>query len=182
MKKLAILLVCVFFAACSTAKSNNASSSSLQPNETKDVAIAKKDTSDAAETNPLKSSATDTANTAAASEAQSLIVKSIYFDFDKFVVKPEYRDIVAHEVEILRNHKNVVVTVEGNADERGSSEYNLALGDKRANAVKKSLELLGMSASRINVVSYGETKPKLTCHEEKCWHENRRVDFNLKHG
>lgn len=104
--------------------------------------------------------------------------KSIYFDFDQFAVKPEYEDVLLHKSKLLKSNSNVIVTLEGNADERGSSEYNLALGDKRANAVRKPLELLGVPANQIKAVSFGEEKPRLTCHEERCWSENRRVDFN----
>ncbi len=67
--------------------------------------------------------------------------------------------------------------MEGNADERGSAEYNLALGDRRANAVRKNLELLGIPTAQIKTLSFGEEKPRLLCHEEKCWQENRRDDF-----
>jgi peptidoglycan-associated lipoprotein len=92
-------------------------------------------------------------------------------------VKPEYQDIIQKQAQFIKDHKNDVVTVEGNTDERGSSEYNLALGDKRANAVRKNLELLGVSDAQINTVSLGQTKPRLTCHEEQCWKEDRRDDF-----
>ena len=106
--------------------------------------------------------------------------QSIYFDFDRYAVKPEYRNIVQIQAEFIKAHKNAMVTVEGNADERGSNEYNLALGDKRANAVRKNLELLGVPATQIRAVSMGEEKPRLSCHEEKCWKENRRADFAHK--
>jgi peptidoglycan-associated lipoprotein len=69
------------------------------------------------------------------------------------------------------------VVLEGNTDERGSAEYNMVLGLKRAEAVEKSLVTFGVSKSQIKVVSYGKSRPKMNCHEEKCWHENRRVDF-----
>jgi peptidoglycan-associated lipoprotein len=70
--------------------------------------------------------------------------------------------------------------LEGNADERGSREYNLALGQNRAEAVKHALQLLGVPDSQVEVVSFGEEKPRSTCHEEKCWAENRRVDVSNK--
>ncbi|MGB8410375.1 MAG: OmpA family protein, partial [Gallionella sp.] len=77
----------------------------------------------------------------------------------------------------LKAHNNDVVTIEGNCDERGSPEYNLALGDRRADAARKSLEILGVPETQIKVVSFGLEKPRLTCHEERCWKENRRDDF-----
>ena len=70
--------------------------------------------------------------------------------------------------------------LEGNCDERGSAAYNLSLGEKRATSVKKILVSLGISAAHIKLVSYGNSKPLMNCHEEKCWHENRRVDFVFK--
>jgi peptidoglycan-associated lipoprotein len=69
------------------------------------------------------------------------------------------------------------IILAGNADERGSTAYNLALGSRRANAVKNSLIIMGVLKTQIKVISYGNSKPRLTCHEEKCWQQNRRVDF-----
>lgn len=112
-----------------------------------------------------------------AAEIQKLEKQSVYFDFDKSVVKPEYHDVVRNQAEFIKAHKNDIVTVEGNCDERGSSEYNLALGSRRAKAVAKSLEIDGVPAAQIKVLSFGEEKPRLLCHEEKCWKENRRADF-----
>lgn len=114
---------------------------------------------------------------ARAAQQQGLQDKSIYFDFDQFAVKPEYRDLLRQHVEILQAHPKDSVTLEGNADERGSSEYNLAIGNKRAYAVKVQLTLLGIAGSRIQLVSFGEEKPRATCHDESCWKQNRRVDF-----
>lgn len=108
--------------------------------------------------------------------------QSVYFDFGEFEVKPEYRDLVQRQAEFLKEHANVVVTLEGNTDERGSSEYNLALGDRRASAVRKALEVMGVPESQIKTVSLGEEHPRLTCHEEPCWKENRRTDFVGKSG
>ena len=108
--------------------------------------------------------------------------QSVYFDFGEFEVKPEYRDLVQRQAGFLKAHANVVVTLEGNTDERGSSEYNLALGDRRANAVRKALEVMGVPESQIKTVSLGEEHPRQTCHEEQCWKENRRTDFDGKAG
>jgi len=114
-----------------------------------------------------------------ASQLQEMQHKSIYFDRDQFTIKSEYNSIIQQQAEFAKAHGQPL-TLEGNADERGSSEYNLALGSKRANAVKKSLEILGVPAKQIKSLSFGEEKPKASCHEEKCWQENRRVDFNGK--
>ena len=115
-----------------------------------------------------------------AAEIRNLQKQSVYFDFDKSELKPEYRDVIQQQAAFLNAHRNDVVTVEGNCDERGSDEYNLALGDKRANTAQKSLEVLGVLPTQIKTVSFGNEKPRLTCHEEKCWKEDRRDDFNHK--
>lgn len=134
----------------------------------------------AAETNAM--SAADAYASKLAAQLQAMQKKSIYFDFDEFAIKPEYREIVQQQAEFIKSHGDIIVKLEGNADERGSSEYNLALGDKRANAVRKLLDMMGVPASQLRTVSKGEEYPRLTCHEEKCWQENRRVDFIGKSG
>jgi peptidoglycan-associated lipoprotein len=111
-----------------------------------------------------------------AAELQVLHNESVYFDFDESVVKTEFRAAVEKHATDLKNSNSRVV-LEGNADERGSVAYNLALGERRSTSVKKVLVQLGVPVSNIMVVSFGNTRPKLACHEEKCWHENRRVDF-----
>lgn len=115
-------------------------------------------------------------------QLQAMRQKSVYFDFDEFVVKPEYQGIIEQQADFMKAHENFAVTLEGNADERGSGEYNLSLGSKRASAVRKSLEVMGIASRRIETVSLGEEKPRLTCHEESCWKENRRADFIVKPG
>jgi peptidoglycan-associated lipoprotein len=115
-----------------------------------------------------------------ADELNTLKNQSVYFDFDKSVVKPQYTDVVQRQAAFIKAHGNDTVTLEGNCDERGSSEYNLGLGQRRADAVAKDLELLGVSSRQIKTISFGEEKPRLTCHAERCWKENRRVDFDHK--
>jgi peptidoglycan-associated lipoprotein len=117
-----------------------------------------------------------------AAQLQVLQKKSIYFDFDEFVVKPEYQAVIEQQADFMKAHANIVVTLEGNTDERGSGEFNLSLGSKRAYAVRKSLEVMGIPSRRIETVSLGEEKPRLACHEEQCWKENRRADFIFKSG
>ncbi len=111
---------------------------------------------------------------------QELAKKSIYFDFDDFTVKQEFQGVLKQQAEFITQTPKDMVMLSGNADERGSSEYNLALGQKRAEAVRKALIILGVPDSRLEAVSYGKEKPRATCHEEKCWQENRRVDFEHK--
>lgn len=108
---------------------------------------------------------------------RTIAAKSIYFDYDNYSVKPEYSSALKQDYDLLNSAPSLALRLEGNADERGSSEYNLALGQKRAEAVRKALVLLGVPSARLEAVSYGKEKPKATCHEEKCWAEDRRVDF-----
>ena len=166
MKKIAVVLASLLIAACAS------SPKAVSPQ-----------VSQPANTNAPAAVSTSSVDTAAmeskklAAEIQELQKQSIYFDFDKADIKPEYKDVIVKQAEFIKAHKNDVVTVEGNCDERGSTEYNVALGDRRANAARNSLELLGVPETQIKTVSLGEEKPRLTCHEENCWKENRRDDF-----
>lgn len=103
--------------------------------------------------------------------------RSIYYDFDKSNIKDEYRPLVKAHAGYLADHRSAQVTIQGNCDERGSREYNLALGQRRADSVKKAMTVLGDAPSQIGTVSYGKEKPKCTGHNESCWSENRRSDI-----
>ena len=103
--------------------------------------------------------------------------RSIYFDFDDFTVKDEYKALVQAHAKYLTQNGSAKTTVQGNTDERGSREYNLALGQKRAEAVKKAMTILGAGAGQIETVSFGEEKPKAAGHDESSWSQNRRADL-----
>jgi peptidoglycan-associated lipoprotein len=109
-----------------------------------------------------------------------LAKRSIFFDFDRFEVKPEFTPTIEAHGKYLAGNTARNIVIEGNADERGSREYNLALGQKRAEAVKSRLTLLGVSGNRIETVSFGEERPRCTQHEESCWAQNRRADIVYK--
>ena len=102
--------------------------------------------------------------------------RSIYFDFDSFVVKDEYRPLVEAHARFLQQNRSARMTVQGNTDERGSREYNIALAQKRADSVKRMMLLLGATESQIETVSFGKEKPKNPGHDESAWAENRRDD------
>jgi len=104
-------------------------------------------------------------------------VKDVYFDYDKSDVRGDQQSSIQADVAFLNAHANVNVTVEGHCDERGSTEYNIALGDKRASAVKNALTSAGVSASRIKTISYGKEKPFCSESNEACWQQNRRGHF-----
>ena len=103
--------------------------------------------------------------------------RSIYFDLDKYEVKDEYKDLVSAHAKYLVANRGFKMLIQGNTDERGSREYNLALGQKRAEAVKRSLTLLGAKEEQLESVSLGEEKPKNAGHDESAWSENRRADI-----
>jgi len=103
--------------------------------------------------------------------------RSVYYDFDKSDIKPEQLPTVEDNAKYLREQQSLKVRVEGNADERGSREYNLALGQKRAESVAKTMRLLGVPESRMESVSYGAERPRASGHDEQSWSENRRADI-----
>jgi len=104
-------------------------------------------------------------------------VKDVYFDYDKSDIRADQESSVSADVAFLNAHPNVNFTIEGHCDERGSTEYNIALGDKRATSVKNALVAAGVSASRIKTISYGKEKPFCTESNEACWQQNRRGHF-----
>jgi peptidoglycan-associated lipoprotein len=104
-------------------------------------------------------------------------VRDAYFDFNKSDIRADARDALSKTADFLKNYPQIKVNIEGHCDERGSTEYNLALGDRRANATKQYLVSLGISADRITTVSYGKEKPFCMESNEACWQQNRRGHF-----
>ena len=106
-----------------------------------------------------------------------LAQRSVYFDFDSFAIKDEYNPLLAAHAKYLAAHTARKILVQGNTDERGGREYNLALGQKRAVAVTKSLTAQGVAATQLEAVSLGKEKPKATGSNEEAWAQNRRADI-----
>ena len=104
-------------------------------------------------------------------------IKDVYFDYDKADLRGDQQSSVQADSQFLGQHTNISVTIEGHCDERGSTEYNLALGDRRASAVKDALVAAGVNASRIKTISYGKEKPFCSESNEACWQQNRRGHF-----
>jgi len=104
-------------------------------------------------------------------------VRDAYFDYDKADIRPDARASLSTTADFLKNNPRFRVTIEGHCDERGSTEYNLGLGDRRANAVKQYIVSLGVSADRVGTVSFGKEKPFCTETNEACWQQNRRGHF-----
>lgn len=112
------------------------------------------------------------------SDPESLLsVRIIYFDYDSSTVQSQFEEIIQAHAAFLQASPGVVTTLEGHADERGSREYNLALGERRAQAVKRQLVVLGASPEQVRTVSYGEERPADPGHDEQAWGLNRRVEF-----
>lgn len=145
-------------------------------------------TEDAGTNNTSATATTPAASSAAAAPAydplkdpnSALAKRSIYFDFDEFQVRDDFKSTIAAHADYLSKNSNRKIAIEGHADERGSSEYNLALGQKRAEAVRRSLEVLGVSANQMEAVSFGEEKPRAQGSNEAAWSENRRADIVYK--
>lgn len=107
-------------------------------------------------------------------------IEDVFFDYNKSAVRDDLRSILEKNASILKANKSVKVVIEGHCDERGTSEYNIGLGESRAQAVKNYLVNLGVEAGRISIVSYGEEKPFCTERNEDCWQKNRRAHFVVK--
>jgi len=108
---------------------------------------------------------------------KAFATRTIYYDYDAYNVREEYLSVMQAHSKFLLAHKEVKLRVEGNCDERGSREYNLALGQRRADSVKRALMLMGVPARQIEAVSFGSEKPKATAHDEQAYAENRRSDL-----
>ena len=104
-------------------------------------------------------------------------VKDVYFDYDKSDVRSDQQAAIQSDAQFLNQHSNINFTVEGHCDSRGSTEYNLALGDQRASSVKSALVSAGLSANRVKIISYGKEKPFCMEENESCWQQNRRGHF-----
>ena len=136
------------------------------------TAPATKDTGGQAEFTP------DTGEIETVESVELTDFQTIYFDFDQSTIRADQRESLKSDAKAIQSQSGLgVLTLQGNCDERGSEEYNLALGERRATAVKTYLVDLGVAASRLRTVSFGESKPAVAGHDESAWKWNRRVDF-----
>lgn len=108
---------------------------------------------------------------------EPLILSTIYFDFDKYDLRPEALQTLAMNAQGLKSHPEATVIIEGHCDERGTVEYNLALGDKRAKAAREYLVSLGVAPAQLSTISYGKERPVDSRHNEEAWAKNRRAEF-----
>lgn len=113
-------------------------------------------------------------------ERDMALVQVVYFDFDRSEIRTGEREKIRNNADILRKWPDWTVTLEGHCDERGTNEYNLALGERRAKAALRAMEAEGISGARFTTISYGEERPSDPGHEESNWSRNRRVEFRVK--
>ncbi|EKD42427.1 MAG: hypothetical protein ACD_73C00161G0004 [uncultured bacterium] len=104
-------------------------------------------------------------------------LRTVYFDYDKAAIRDDQADVLIANSTVLKDNSGWRITIEGHCDERGTNEYNLALGDRRARGTKDYLVNLGVDPARMSTMSYGEERPACTEHDESCWSRNRRADF-----
>ena len=167
-----ILLALVIALAISACKTTEPVTDTTATDSTETAPVVEEATTTAA---PDPRDYTDSRNF---DNSESLLSKRvIYFDFDKSEVKAEYRAIVAAHASYVASHGSARVTLEGHADERGTREYNLGLGERRGNAISGLLSAAGAMGSQLDTVSYGEERPVCRVSDENCWWQNRRVEI-----
>lgn len=185
MKKTVLGLVIVgMLAGCSTAEKKPAPIVDTSQQDAAARSAAAKAAADkaAAEAAALGQGNVSSQANAANNNAASLFQHSVYFDFNQYNVSDEYHSILEADATYLNAHPNTKVTLQGNTDDRGSAEYNLALGQRRADAVRKELNLLGVAESQMEAISFGKEKPRATGNDEAAWKENRRTDIVPQSG
>ncbi|NUO19621.1 peptidoglycan-associated lipoprotein Pal [bacterium] len=120
-----------------------------------------------------------TGDTRSEMERDLALIQVVYFEYDRAEIRPEGREAIRNNADILRKWTDWTVTIEGHCDERGTNEYNLALGERRARAAQRALEAEGIASARIRTISYGEERPADPGHTETSWSRNRRAEFRV---
>ena len=155
--------------------SNGASSSGLSEINSSDASSSQQVQQPKSTVEPVNSLANQNASAGPAN-----VEKIVYFDYDSFIIKPEFQATIEAHAQFLKSNSRAKISLEGHTDERGGREYNLALGQKRADAVRQSLSLLGVDTSQIETVSFGEEKPAMQGADESAFSKNRRAEFFYK--
>src|SRR6202795_4553552 len=172
------LLISALFASLLAACSTTPTTDSAAPVEDRNVGSG---TSGAATSGSTTGNVAGTATGSQANRLRDpnspLSKRSIYFDFDSYAVKDDYKPLIDAHARYLQGERNGRMTIQGTTDERGSREYNIALGQRRADAVKKMMLLLGATEAQIETVSFGKEKPRRDGHDEASWAENRRDEI-----
>ncbi|HWC72573.1 MAG TPA: peptidoglycan-associated lipoprotein Pal [Gemmatimonadales bacterium] len=199
MKSVSLLLVLGLAAAVTAASSCGGNPKPAQPTPNADSAAAaakaRQDSIDAANAEAARRAAEDSARAAqqrasdsaaaasrASDEVKGMLQAMIHFDYDKSNIRPDDAGILDQKVAILQKNSDLRIRVGGHCDERGSDEYNLALGNRRAQAAKQYLVSHGIDAGRIETQSWGEERPLVNGHDESAWSQNRRDEFEIISG
>ncbi len=173
------ILISALFASLLAACGTNPTTDAGAPVESR--SIGSTGSAGAATSGSTGSNIAGNANTAQGNRLRDpnsiLSKRSVYFDFDSYEVRDDYKSLIDAHARYLQGDRNGRMTIQGNTDERGSREYNIALGQRRADAVKKMMLLMGATESQIETVSFGKEKPRNAGHDEGAWTENRRDDF-----
>ena len=176
-KHVLLILMIGLFSACTTT-ANKSNSATVEDKGSVSSAGSKSTGSESTAATSYATGAESATSMTALDDPQSpLSVRIIYFEFDSSEIQSQYRDTIEAHAAFLMANPNVVVSLEGHADERGSREYNLALGERRSQTVKRQMVLLGASPSQIRTTSYGEERPVSEEHDEFGWSQNRRVEI-----
>jgi len=189
LRFLPLLILCLSLAACagkttiredsSTASHKGAGGATVVPEE--GVGVGESGVNESDINSPgskyREAFTSEQERNAATDAALKAGLKTVHFDFDKYTIKENDIAILKGDAQWLKDHPRVAVRIEGHADERGETEYNLALGEKRAMSVKHYLESLGVSGRRLSIISYGEEDPIDPAHNEEAWAKNRRAEF-----
>ncbi len=176
-KHVLLILMIGLFSACTTTMDKSDSATVEDRGSAAGVSSGSSD-SDSSGARSYGTGADSATSMTALDDPQSpLSVRIIYFEFDSSEIQPQFRDTIEAHAAFLMANPNVVVSLEGHADERGSREYNLALGERRSQTVKRQMVLLGASPSQIRSTSYGEERPVSEEHDEFAWSQNRRVEI-----
>lgn len=165
-----ILLFTVFVAACTTTSGSKKESATVEDQGTPAAPKSSAQTYGTGQESSYNISELDDPNS-------PLSKRIIYFDYDSSEIKSQYRSIIEAHAQYLIANPKVIVSLEGHTDERGSREYNLALGERRAQAVKDQMMVLGVPSSQLRTISYGEERPVAYGHDEASWSQNRRVEL-----
>ena len=165
----------LLLSACSTVKLDEAAP--VEDRAGKDVPQVTAPINTGSGSVPASSEQSSSINDPLNDPASILAKRSIYFDLDGYVIKDEFKPVIDAHAKYLVSRKDRKIIIQGNTDERGGSEYNLALGQKRAEAVRRSLQALGVPDSQMEAISFGKEKPKAQGSNESAWAENRRADI-----
>lgn len=184
MKKLLVILLLLVTIGCAKKYTKPAGEGAGQPEATKKEEAMKTEKTAGMKEEVVKevivfedSKVTESSATAPEEKQAPSDLRDIFFEYDKYDIIPDARPVLNDAASFLDKNKVINVVIEGHCDERGTNEYNLALGERRAKSVKNYLVSLGISPNRISVITYGEEKPVCTEQGEDCWHQNRRAHF-----